>query len=149
MISPQMWEKQIKPHHVRINRTLKDYDVTLMYHSCGSIMPFIDGLIDMGVEILNPLQPRARGIDLPHIKATYGNQISFHGAMDIQQTLPHGTTEDVAAEVRDRIQVLGAGGGYILAPAHMIQGDTSAENIVAMYETARSTPVPPKPAEHT
>ncbi|MGD9048126.1 MAG: uroporphyrinogen decarboxylase family protein, partial [Anaerolineae bacterium] len=148
MISPQMWEKQIKPHHVRINKALKDYDVTLMYHSCGSIMPFIDGLIDMGVEILNPLQPRAKGIDLPYIKATYGNRISFHGAMDIQRTLPHGTTEDVAAEVRDRIRVLGAGGGYILAPAHMIQGDTSAENIVTMYETARSTPVPPRPAEH-
>jgi uroporphyrinogen decarboxylase len=149
MISPQMWEQQIKPHHVRLNKALKAYDATVMYHTCGSIMPFIDGLIDMGVEILNPLQPRARGMDLPYIKATYGDRLSFHGAMDIQHTLPHGTTGDVAAEVRNRIQVLGAGGGYILAPAHMMQGDTSAENIVAMYDAARSTPVPPKPSEHS
>jgi uroporphyrinogen decarboxylase len=149
MISPQMWEQQIKPHHVRLNRALKEYDVTVMYHTCGSIMPFIDGLIDMGVEILNPLQPRAKGIDLAYIKATYGDRLSFHGAMDIQHTLPHGTAGDVAAEVRDRIQVLGAGGGYILAPAHMMQGDTSAENIVTMYDTARSTPVPPRPSEHS
>jgi uroporphyrinogen decarboxylase len=149
MISPRMWEQQIKPHHVRMNKALKEHDVTLMYHSCGSIMPFIDGLIDMGVEILNPLQPRAKGMDLPYVKATYGDQLAFHGAMDIQKTLPHGTTEDVAAEVRDRIQVLGAGGGYILAPAHMMQGDTPVENIVTMYDTARSTPVPPKPSKHT
>jgi uroporphyrinogen decarboxylase len=146
MISPEMWEAQIKPHHVRINAALKEYDVTLMYHTCGSIMPFIDGLIDMGVEILNPLQPRAKGMDLPYIKATYGDRLSFHGGMDIQRTLPHGTPGDVADEVRDRIEVLGAGGGYILAPAHMMQGDTAAENIVTMYDTARRTPVSPGPA---
>jgi uroporphyrinogen decarboxylase len=142
MISPRMWEEQIKPHHIRMNSAFKEYGATIMYHSCGSIVPFIDGFVEMGVEILNPLQPRAKGMDLAWIKATYGDCLSFHGAMDIQRTLPHGTIEDVAAEVRDRIQVLGAGGGYILAPAHMIQGDTPAENIVTMYDTARITPVP-------
>jgi uroporphyrinogen decarboxylase len=145
MISPKMWERQIKPHHVRMNNAFKEYGATLMYHSCGSIMPFIEGLIDMGVEILNPLQPRAKGMDLAYIKATYGDRLSFHGAMDIQKTLPHGTQDEVATEVRDRIELLGAGGGYILAPAHMIQGDTPPENILTMYDTARSTPVPANP----
>lgn len=142
LMSPSLWEAQIKPHHVRINRALKEYGVTLMYHSCGSIVPFIEGFIDMGVEVLNPLQPRPKGMDLPWIKATYGDRLSFHGGMDIQHTLPYGSPEDVAAEVKDRIEVLGAGGGYILAPAHMLQADTSPENIVAMFDTARRTPVP-------
>ena len=142
MISPRMWEKLVKPHHVRLNQALKQYGAKIMYHSCGSIRPFIDGFVDMGVEILNPLQPRAEGMDLKWIKATYGNRLSFHGGMDIQHTLPHGTVEDVAAEVCERIEVLGAGGGYILAPAHAFQADTPPENIVAMYDTARLTPVP-------
>jgi len=145
MISPAMWEEHIKPHHVRLSKVLKEYGVTLMYHSCGSIVRFIDGFIDMGVEVLNPLQPRAKGMDLAWIKATYGDQLSFHGAMDIQRTLPYGTPEEVAAEVRDRVQILGAGGGYILAPAHLIQADTAVENILTMFDAARSTPVPAEP----
>lgn len=142
MISPKMWEEQVKPHHIRINQALKEHDVTIMYHSCGSIVRFIDGFIDMGVEILNPLQPRPVGMDLTWIKETYGRQLAFHGGMDIQRTLPLGTPDDVADEVRRRITVLGAGGGYILAPAHMLQGDTPAENIVTMYDVARETPLP-------
>lgn len=142
MISPDMWEQQVKPHHVRINEALKEHDVTIMYHSCGSIVRFIDGFIDMGVEILNPLQPRPADMDLCWIKETYGRRLAFHGAMDIQRTLPFGTQSDVADEVRKRVSVLGAGGGYILAPAHMLQGDTPPENIVRMYDVARETPVP-------
>jgi uroporphyrinogen decarboxylase len=142
MISPRMWERLVKPHHVRLNQALRRYGVTIMYHSCGSIVPFIEGFIDMGVQILNPLQPRAKGMDLGWIKKTYGDRLSFHGGMDIQHTLPHGTVEDVEAEVRDRIMTLGASGGYILAPAHMLQADTPPANIVAMYDVARCTPVP-------
>jgi uroporphyrinogen decarboxylase len=142
MISTDMWEKQIKPHHVRMNRAFKEFDTRIMYHSCGSIMPFIDGLIDMGVEILNPLQPRAKNMDLALIKSKYGELLSFHGSIDIQKTLPYGTKEDIAVEVRDRIRVVGAGGGFILAPAHMMQADTPVENIQMMYAIARNTPVP-------
>ena len=142
MISPRMFREQIKPHHVRMNQALKEFDVTIMFHSCGSIVDFIDDFIDMGIEVLNPLQPRATGMDLAKIKATYGDRICLHGGVDIQQTLPHGTTEEVAAEVQDLIRVLGVGGGYVLAPSHALQADTPPENIVAMYEAARSVPVP-------
>ena len=142
MISPKMWQEQIKPHHIRLNKALKEFDVKIMYHSCGGIVGFIDGFIDMGVEILNPLQPRAAGMDLAWIKATYGDRIALHGGMDIQKTLPHGTPKDVEREVRDRIRVLGAGGGYVLAAAHTIQADTPPENIVAMFDAVRSTPAP-------
>jgi uroporphyrinogen decarboxylase len=145
LIAPSMWAEQIKPHHVRLNRVLKEYGVTLMYHSDGSIVDFIDGFIEMGVEVLNPLQPAPKGMNLARIKNQYGARLSFHGAIDIQNTLPYGTPEQVAAEVRDRIQTLGAGGGYILAPTHQIQADTPMENILTLFDTARDTPVPPRP----
>jgi len=141
LVSPRMWEEQIKPHHIRLNKVIKKYGARVMYHSCGSIIDFIDGFIDMGVDILNPLQPRAEGMDLQWIKTTYGKQLSFHGSMDIQQTLPFGTQEEVRAEVMERIKILGAGGGFILAPAHSIQPDTPIENIIAMYDTARKTSI--------
>jgi len=142
IVSPKMWEEQIKPHHIRLNKVIKEYGARVMYHSCGSIINFIDGFIDMGVDILNPLQPRPKGMDLKWIKTTYGDRLSFHGAMDIQQTLPFGTREEVQTEVSDRIQILGKGGGYILAPAHSIQPDTPIDNIITMYDTARNTSLP-------
>lgn len=138
LVSPEMWETLIKPHHVRLNKVIKAHGARVLYHSCGSITGFIDGFIDMGIDILNPLQPRAKGMDLKRIKEAYGDRICFHGAMDIQWTLPRGSLEDVRAEVEDRIRVLGKNGGYILSPAHAIQPDTPVDNIVTMYETARN-----------
>jgi len=142
MLSPALWEQQIKPFHAAMNGVLSEFGATVMYHSCGSIARFIDGFIDMGVQVLNPVQPRPSGMDLPWIKATYGQRLSFHGGMDIQETLPHGTPEMVAGEVKERISTLGRGGGYILAPAHLVQADTPVENIVTMFDTARRLPVP-------
>jgi uroporphyrinogen decarboxylase len=109
-----------------------------MYHSCGAIFPLIGPFVDeMGIDVLNPLQPRAAGMDMARIKSRFGGRLSFHGAVDIQRTLPHGTPAQVQAEVRARCEVLGQGGGYICAPAHFIQADTALENIVALYTTPR------------
>ena len=103
------------------------------HHSCGSIVEMIPQLIDAGVNVLNPIQTSAAGMDPKRIKQTFGNDLCFHGAMDIQQTLVTGTPEDVRAEVRSRIDTLGPE-GYILAPSHTLQPDTPPENLVAMYE---------------
>jgi uroporphyrinogen decarboxylase len=109
-----------------------------MYHSCGAVFPLIGPFIEeMGIDVLNPLQPRAAGMDLARIKADFGGRLSFHGGIDIQHTLPHGTPGDVQLEVRDRCELLGRGGGYICTSAHYIQADTPVENIVAMYCTRR------------
>jgi uroporphyrinogen decarboxylase len=109
-----------------------------MYHSCGAVYPFIADFVDeMGIDVLNPLQPRAAGMDMSRIKTEFGDRLSFHGAIDIQQTLPHSTPEQVQAEVRERCQVLGQRGGYICASAHYIQADTPLANIIAMYTTPR------------
>ena len=109
-----------------------------MYHSCGAIFPLIGPFIEeMGIDVLNPLQPRAVGMDMARIKTEFGDRLSFHGGIDIQHTLPHCTPDEVQAEVRQRCNLLGRGGGYICTTAHHIQADTPLENIIAMYCTPR------------
>jgi uroporphyrinogen decarboxylase len=140
LMSPRMWRKYILPRHQRLNAAIRAarYPVKIMYHSCGAVFPLIGAFVDeMGIDVLNPLQPRAAGMDMARIKAEFGDRLTFHGGIDIQQTLPHGTPDEVQSEVRDRCQVLGRGGGYICTSAHYIQADTPLENIIAMYTTRR------------
>jgi uroporphyrinogen decarboxylase len=140
LMSPRMWRKYILPRHQRLNAAIRAarYPVKIMYHSCGAVFPLIGAFVDeMDIDVLNPLQPRAEGMDMARIKAEFGNRLAFHGAIDIQRTLPHGTPQEVDDEVRERCRVLGPGGGYICTSAHYIQADTPLENIVAMYTAPR------------
>ena len=140
LMSARMWRKYILPRHQRLNAAIRaaGHPVKIMYHSCGAVYPLIGAFVDdMGIDVLNPLQPRAAGMDMARIKAEFGDRLSFHGAVDIQHTLPHGTPAEVQAEVRQRCALLGRGGGYICTSAHYIQADTPLENIVAMYTTPR------------
>ena len=107
-----------------------------MFHSCGGIRPYIGDLIDIGLQILDPVQPLATGMDSAELKAEFGDRITFHGGVDEQHVLPFGTPDDVVAEVRLRLAAFGPGGGYILAPSHYVQADTSPENIVTMCRSA-------------
>ena len=138
MISQRMWRQYILPQHQRLNRAIRRFPVRIMYHSCGAVYPLIAAFADdMGIDVLNPLQPRAAGMDLASIKREYGRQLSFHGAVDIQHTLPYGTPEEVQTEARHLCRLLGKGGGYICAPAHHIQADTPIQNIIALYTAER------------
>jgi uroporphyrinogen decarboxylase len=98
-------------------------------------------LIEAGIDILNPLQPEC--LDPAAIKRRYGGRLAFWGAVSVQRTLPLGRPEEVRAEVRQRIAELGPGGGYILAPAHVLAPETPWENVVAFFEAADATPPPP------
>jgi uroporphyrinogen decarboxylase len=139
LMSPAMWRKYILPRHQRLNKVIKQYKVKLLYHSCGAIYPLIGPLIDeMGIDVLNPLQPRARMMDMQRIKDEFGARVSFHGGIDLQQTLPFGTQSDVVAEVQERCNILGKGGGYICTSAHYLQADAPVENIIAMYLADRT-----------
>lgn len=139
LMSPAMWRKYLLPRHQRLNKIIKQYGVKILYHSCGAVFPLIGALIDeMGIDALNPLQPRARGMDMARIKADFGSRIAFHGGIDLQHTLPYGTQDEVNAEVRQRCAVLGQGGGYICTAAHYIQADVPVENILAMYLADRT-----------
>jgi len=140
LMSTRMWRKYILPRHQRLNAAIRSagHPVKIIYHSCGAVYPLIGAFVDdMGIDVLNPLQPRAAGMDMARIKAEFGDRLSFHGAIDIQHTLPHGTPAEVQAEVRERCALLGRGGGYICTSAHYIQADTPLANIVAMYTTPR------------
>ena len=119
-------------------RTLADMvhreGVRFLFHSCGSIRRVIPELIVMGVDILNPLQPQATGMDPVELKDEFGGDLVFHGGIDIQYLLPLEKPDTVKSEVKRRVGILGGDGGYILAPSHNLQNDTPTDNIVAMYD---------------
>ncbi|HUL52546.1 MAG TPA: uroporphyrinogen decarboxylase family protein [Opitutaceae bacterium] len=136
LMSLKMWEQHIKPFHSRLNHVIHGYGAKVIYHTDGSVMPAVPGLIDMGVDILQALQFDARGMDPMLLKEQFGRRLCFQGGVSVQRTLPFGTVEDVRREVDERIRVLGRNGGYILGPSHVIQAGTPPENIVAMFDTA-------------
>jgi uroporphyrinogen decarboxylase len=116
----------------------RSHGIHVFYHTDGAARDIIPDLLTVtGIEVLNPIQWRCPGMDMGELKAEFGSQICFHGAIDNQQTLPFGTPEEVRAEVRRCIDTLAADGtGYILAPCHNIQAVSPVENIIAMYDEA-------------
>jgi len=136
MLAPDLWRKHVKPYSTELIRTFKDMGLMTYYHSCGSIVPVIDDLIEMGLDILDPLQPRAEGMDADSLVRRFGDRLAFHGGIDEQKLLPTGSVDDVRREVRRVMDTLGRDGAYIVCPAHAIQPDTSPENIMAIYDTA-------------
>jgi len=143
LYSPKMFRELFLPRMKRRWQAAREYldsvnpGVKIMLHSDGAIRAFIPDLIEAGIQILDPVQPLAAGMDSFEIKRDFGQQLAFHGGIDIQFALPFGTREEVEAEVRTRIQALAPGGGFILAPAHNVQADTSPENVVAMCQAAQ------------
>lgn len=135
-MSIPMWEKMLKPHHVRLNKTLHEFGVKIMYHTDGAVMKVVPGLIDMGIDVLEALQFDAAGMDPVVLKRDFGDNLSFHGGISVQTTMPFGSPEAVRAEVEERVRVLGQGGGYILAPSHAIQAGTPLENVLALLEAS-------------
>ncbi len=139
LISPELWRQVFKP---RIKTMFEAFrrvnpEIKIAWHSCGSIIPIIPDFIEIGLDILNPLQPLAKDMEPNFLKENFGDSIIFFGGIDIQDLLPHGTVEQVKAEVKRLAGILGRGGGYIIAPAHNIQDDTPVENVLAFFEAVR------------
>ena len=137
MLNPALWRRHIKPYTGRLIRTFKSLGYATFYHSCGSIVPVIPDLIEVGLDLLDPIQPQAAGMDPEALFAAFGDRLSFHGGIDEQELLPHGTAEQVYAETTRVIDILGQNGGYVVAAAHNVQGDTPPENVAAMCQAAR------------
>ena len=134
LMSSDTYRKMVKPFHKKYISGLKSMtNAKIMHHSCGNTLSFIDDFIEIGVDIMNPIQVSA--IDVDQLKEKYGGKIVFWGGIDTTQVLPNGTPEDVKHEVEKRIAQLGPS-GYVLAAVHDIQADVSAENIVTMFDTA-------------
>ncbi len=137
MMSPATWRRWIKPRFRSMIEVAKltNPDVITWYHSCGNIEPIIPDLIEIGVEVLNPLQPEA--MDPAKIKRQYGDRLAFWGGVSVQRTMPWGSPDDVRAEVRERIATVGAGGGFVLAPAHILEPEVPWANVLAFVDAAR------------
>jgi uroporphyrinogen decarboxylase len=139
LMSPKTWRKLIKPGLKEICDLLHSKsDAKVFLHCCGAIREIIPDLIEVGVDILNPIQVSAAGMDTAELKREFGKDIVFWGGgVDTQRVLWAGTPDEVRAEVRHRLDDLMPGGGFVFAATHNIQGDVPAENLVAMWETLR------------
>jgi uroporphyrinogen decarboxylase len=135
-LSPDLFRKLVKPRYAQLFLPLKrKFGVKVLFHSCGSVYPFIPDLIEMGADILNPLQLSAAGMgDTRRMKKEFGDALVFWGGgVDVQQTLPRATPEEVEEEVRRRIEDLAPGGGFVFAATQAVQSDTPPENLAAMW----------------
>ncbi len=133
LLGPKMFREFFAPGMARLARQAKEPGMAVMHHSCGAVRPLIDDFIACGVDILDPVQARAADMDPLSLKTEFGDRICLHGGIDTQNLLPFGTTQQVTERVRQVADVVGAGGGYILAPDQSLQGDIPFENILAMY----------------
>jgi uroporphyrinogen decarboxylase len=133
LISPDMYDRFIRPFHEKIIGLAKGFGKPVMMHSCGAVYPLIPRFIDMGLAILNPVQPTARDMDPERLAREFGGRLAFHGGIDVQGFLPGATPSVVKAKVRETCEILGKNGGYILSGSHHIQADTPIENVLAMY----------------
>jgi len=140
LISPDTWRRFLKPRMATFISTLRSInpDVKIAYHSDGNIYPIIPELIEIGLDVLNPIQPRS--MDPEKVKKAYGDKLCFWGSIDEQYTLPFGTPAEVGKEVITRLKTLGKNGGLIIGPTHHVQLDTSLENFWAMVNTITKTP---------
>ena len=136
LISPQMYECYVQPFHQRVIDQAKRFDKPTMLHSCGSVHSLIPRWIDMGLSMLNPIQPLARDMEPERLAAEFSGRIAFHGGVDIQELLPKASPAQVREHVEYLSELLGRQGGYIMAGSHHLQADTPLENILAMYDVS-------------
>lgn len=143
-LSVEMFRRLIMPFYKRgLDWIHAHTRMKVFLHSDGAIFPLIPSLIEMGVDILNPVQTSATGMDARELKRQFGDRIVFWGgSLDCQKTLPYGTVDDVRSEVQFHLETFAPGGGYVFAPVHNIQAGVPPENVVAMYDTARAFRLP-------
>lgn len=136
LISPEMWRTYFKPRMKKIITAIHEVapEMIIAYHSCGSIYPIIGELAEIGIQVLNPLQESARGMEHHKLKAQYGDRLTFMCGLDTQNFMVHATAEQVCAAMKEKSRMLSKNGGYIVGVSHTLQHDVSVKNIVSMIE---------------
>lgn len=137
LMSPEVWTDMIRPGEQREYELCHGYGKDVWVHSCGKIDAIIPQLVEMGLDVLNPVQPEC--MDISELKLKYGAKLAFWGGISTQKTLPYGTPDEVKAEARRVRDILGNGGGYVFSPSQSIQEDVPVKNMIALVETARET----------
>jgi len=137
LIGLEMFRRLIRPRHQKFVDLAEAYGCKVMIHSCGSSSWAFDDFVEMGIDGVETLQPEAKDMAPRFLKQRYGDRLAFQGCISTAGPLARGTVEDVERVVRETLEIMMPGGGYCLAPTHMIQDDTPAENVLAMYRVAR------------
>ncbi|MFO7976365.1 MAG: uroporphyrinogen decarboxylase family protein [Candidatus Hydrogenedentota bacterium] len=137
LMSPDLWRTMLKPHLKRVVDVGKRHGLPVAYHSCGGVRDIIPDLIEMGIEILNPIQCNCPGMEPEALQKEFGADLTFMGGVDTQGLLPHASADKVYGATRRLIETMSCdGGGYILAASHTVPPETPDENIFAMYKAA-------------
>jgi uroporphyrinogen-III decarboxylase len=138
LVSPETWRRFLKPRMAKFIETVRgiNKNITIAYHSDGNILPIVPELIEIGIDVLNPIQPAC--MDPAEIKQKFGKELCFWGSIDEQHTLPFGSPEDVRNEVNLRLETIGKDGGLIIGPTHHVQLDTPLENLFALTEAVKN-----------
>jgi uroporphyrinogen decarboxylase len=137
LMSPRSFRRFIKPWLQRMIELAHSHGVRVFHHDDGAIRPLIPELIEIGIDLLNPIQWRCRGMEREGLAADFGGRVVFHGGVDNQHTLPFGTPDDVRREVLDNLRIFKDSRGYIVCPCHNLQANTPTENVLALYEAVR------------
>ena len=138
LMSPRMWQRHLEPRLKRWCDLVHGHGLRVFYHTDGAVRPLLKKILDCGVDVLNPIQHACPGMDMAELKQEFGGRVIFHGGVDNQAVLPRGTVDQVRAEVRDCLRILGAGReGFICCSCHNVQAGTPIENILAMVETVQ------------
>jgi uroporphyrinogen decarboxylase len=140
LMSPKTFREVIKPQFSRYYQSARELidqvnpEIKIMAHTDGDVYPIIPDYIEMGLDVLNPVQPYVKDMEHDKLKAEFGDRLAFHAAIDIQRVMPFGTPDDVKSEAIKTMKALGPGGGYILAPTHYLQADVPPENVIALRD---------------
>lgn len=139
LLSPAAFRELFRPHFARLWGHIRSHSrAVLMHHCCGSIRPFIRDFVDLGVQVLNPIQVSAADMDPAALKAEFGRDLSLWGGVDTRSVMPRGTPQAVAGEVQRRLREMGRGGGYILAAVHNLQPEVPPANVLALFQAGRA-----------
>ena len=134
LFAPAMFDEFVGPHLSRLCGRIHELGAYAMYHSCGEAFPFMDRLINCGVDVIDPMQRTSDKMSPENLRDSFSGRVCFHGGINVQTTLPYGTEEEVREETRRYINAFKDTGGYICCSAHYLQHDTPPENIIAMYD---------------
>ncbi len=139
MISPRMWRNIFKPRYAELWQEVRNMnaDVLIAYHTDGAVAPILGDLAEIGMDVFNPVQPNVPGHDPRELKDKFGDKMAFWGGIDQQRLMPEGTPAEIEADVAEKIRILGEGGGYMCAPAHIVQADVSMENMEAFIAAVK------------
>ena len=137
LISLDLFRREIRPRHQKFVDLARSFGIPVMMHSCGSSSWAYDDFLEMGITIVDTLQPEAKEMAPSYLKGRWGNRLSFHGCVSTAGVVAHGTVDETVRMVRETLEVMMPGGGFAFSPTHMLQDNSPTENVVAMYKTAQ------------